>query len=265
MAFFNDITLGQYYPGDSFIHRLDPRSKMIVTMVLMSSLLLTFRPLLMILVALILLVAVLASGIPISLILKNMRPLLWLFAFTIIIHLFWTSGRVLWQVPVIHATITYEGMKMGIVYTLRLGLLIVIAALLTLSTSPIELTDGLEKLGAPLKRLRLPVHEMALMLALSLRFIPTLMEEAQRIRNAQLSRGAAFSGTLVNKIRGLVPMMIPLFVSAFRRADELALAMDARCYTGGDGRSSYIRLQFRLADYIVLGMAVVLLFFCLIY
>ncbi|MBN2354882.1 energy-coupling factor transporter transmembrane protein EcfT [candidate division KSB1 bacterium] len=252
MPFFNDITLGQYYPGHSFVHRLDPRTKIIVTMFVMTGLLVTYNLWLMTAIALALIAAVIGSRIPVALVGKNLRPFIWLFGITVIIHMFWTSGRVLYQVPVIHAVITREGIELGLLYSFRLGLLIVMAAVLTLTTSPIELTDALEKLAAPLKRLRVPVHEIALMLTLSLRFIPTLMEEAQRIRNAQLSRGAAFSGSLLRRIRGLIPMILPLFVSAFRRADELAMAMDARCYRGGEGRTSYSRLQFARADYIFL-------------
>lgn len=262
MAFFSDITLGQYYPGESFIHRLDPRTKLVVTMSVMTGLLLSFNVLIMAGIALLLSAAVCLSRIPFSLVVKNLRPFLWFFALTIIINLFWTSGKVLWRVPGINSIITQEGLEMGCLYALRLALLIIIAALMTLCTSPIELTDALEKLAAPLKRLHLPTHEIALMLTLSLRFIPTLIEEAQRIKNAQLSRGATFSGSMIQRTRNLIPMILPLFVSAFRRADELAMAMDARCYVGGTGRTSYSRLRFCRVDYVILIGSVVFPVLC---
>jgi energy-coupling factor transport system permease protein len=153
---------------------------------------------------------------------------------------------------------------LGLIYSVRLVLLIILAALLTLTTSPIELTDALEKMLGPLKRFKVPTHEIVMMLTLSLRFIPTLLEEALRLKNAQMSRGATFDGNLVQRIKSVVPLILPLFISAFRRADDLALAMDSRCYTGGDGRSSFRKLKFKTADYFVLifmSAVLVLLFF----
>jgi energy-coupling factor transport system permease protein len=146
----------------------------------------------------------------------------------------------------------------------RLVLLIILAALLTLTTSPIELTDALEKMFGPLKKLKVPTHEIVMMLTLSLRFIPTLLEEAQRLKNAQVSRGASFDGHLIQRIKSIVPLILPLFISAFRRADDLALAMDSRCYTGGEGRSSFRRLKFATADYAVLFFMFAILFLLLI-
>ena len=263
MAFLSDITLGQYYPADSFLHRLDPRSKLIAAISIMSGLLLSKNTLLLSGAALLCLLAVKSAKIPCSLLMKNLRPFLWLFTLTWLIHLFGSSGRVLWMVPGTSLAITREGLFLGIIYVARLALLILYAALLTLSTSPIELTDALEKISRPLKRWGVPTHELSLMLTLSLRYIPTLLEEAQRIRNAQLSRGARFDGSLMRRIRSLLPLMVPLFVSAFRRADELALAMDARCYSGGEGRSVYTRLQFLAADYLVMAGSLLALLLCI--
>ncbi len=263
MAFFNDITLGQYFPADSFVHRLDPRTKLFAALVTMSGLLLSYNYFILIGMALIFSLAVRSASIPLPVLMRNLRPFLWLFAITWIIHLFWTSGRVLWQIPGTSVSITREGALLGGLYVARLALLIVYAALLTLTTSPIELTDALERISRPLKRWGIPTHELSLMLTLSLRFIPTLLEEAQRIRNAQLSRGAQLTGSLRRRIQGLLPLMVPLFVSAFRRADELALAMDARCYAGGEGRSVYTRLRLGKADYMVMAAALALLLLCI--
>ncbi len=264
MAFFTDITLGQYYPGESAVHRLDPRCKLFAALCLISALLLSYSPLLLAAFTVLFLVIIQRARLPFALVIKNVRPFLWLFAITWIIHLFWTSGRIIWTIPGINAAITYEGAVWGGIYVARLALLITAAALLTLTTSPIELADALERVLRPLKRFRVPTHELSLMLTLSLRFIPTLMEEAMRIRNAQMSRGARFTGSLANRVRSLLPLMVPLFVSAFRRADDLAQAMDARCYTGGEGRTTFTQLQFRKTDYGVSFGALVLLLVCIV-
>ncbi len=251
MAFFNDITLGQYYPCNSFIHRLDPRTKLVCMTFLMTALLLSREPVLLCAFAIFSAVVVILSRIPVRFVLRNLRPFVWLFVITLFFHLFWTSGRILTQIPIIGVDVTHEGMQMGLTYSTRLGLLIILAAVLTLTTSPIEMTDALERLFAPLKRFHVPTHEIVMMLTLSLRFIPTLMEEAQRLKNAQISRGASFDGTLLQRIRSVIPLILPLFISAFRRADELALAMDSRCYIGGEGRTSFSRLKFGRSDYLV--------------
>ena len=259
MPFLNDITLGQYWPGESFVHRLDPRTKLVALMVLMTSLLLVLNPVVLVGYALFSMLLVRLANLPSALVFRNIRPFLWLFLITIAIHLFWTSGRILFTIPLIDLTVTQEGLILGILYSLRLALLVIYAALLTLTTSPIELTDGLERLLFPLKRVGLPTHEIVLMLSLSLRFIPTLLEEAQRLKNAQLSRGAKFDGSLFRRIQSIVPLVLPLFVSAFRRADDLALAMDARCYAGGEGRTRFKQLRFQLLDGVVLILTLLLL------
>ncbi len=263
MAFFNDITLGQYYPCESFIHRLDPRTKLICMMILMTALMLSHEPILLGVFAIFSTVIIILSRIPVRFVLRNLRPFVWLFGITLFFHLFWTSGRILARIPIIDAEITYEGLHVGLTYSARLGLLIILAAALTLTTSPIEMTDALERLFAPLKRFRVPTHEIVMMLTLSLRFIPTLMEEAQRLKNAQISRGASFNGTLLQRIRSIIPLILPLFISAFRRADELALAMDSRCYIGGEGRTSFSRLKFGKSDYLVFLVSSLSLALCI--
>lgn len=264
MTMLNDITLGQYFPCDSFIHRLDPRTKIIALFFLMSGLLITFEPYVLLGFVVVILLALAVSHLPLTVVLRNIRPFIWLFLLTILVHLFWTRGSVFARLPVFGLSLTWEGLELGLVYSLRLALLIVLAAMLTLSTSPIELTDALEKMLAPLKRLKAPTHEIVMMLTLALRFIPTLLEEAQRLKNAQSSRGASFEGNIVKRIKSIVPLVVPLFIAAFRRADDLAAAMDSRCYTGGDGRTSFKRLQFRGADYVVLtactAMLVIVIF-----
>jgi len=259
MILINDITLGQYYSCDSFVHQLDPRTKLYSIIMLMTGLLVSNKPLMICCFLLILLFIIVLSRIPVNLIFKNLRPFIWLFVLTMIIHLFWTSGEMITKIPVLGLSITLEGLSLGLKYSFRLALLIILAALLTLSTSPIELTDALEKILKPLKRLRVPTHEIVMMLTLSLRFIPTLIEEAQKIKNAQISRGASFEGNVIDRIKSTIPLILPLFISAFRRADDLALAMDSRCYDGGDGRTSYKQLKYRFTDYSVIVICLLLM------
>jgi len=258
VAFFNDITLGQYYPADSCIHRLDPRTKFLAITAIMIGLMISRNMLVFGVIGIFCIFAIRLSRLPIALVLKNVKPFLWLFLLTICIHVFFTSGRAIVELPVVGIRISEEGLLLGGLYSIRLALLIVFAAMLTLTTSPIELTDALEKLFAPLRILRVPTHEIVMMMTLSLRFIPTLMEEAERLRKAQVSRGATFEGNIVQRVKSVIPLILPLFVSAFRRADELALAMDSRCYSGGEGRTSFKKLQFRFSDYCVLSTSVLL-------
>jgi energy-coupling factor transport system permease protein len=265
MAFYKDITLGQYYPCDSAVHRLDPRTKLIALIALMTSLLMSFSLVILGVYALGIILIVYISKIPYRYVFRNLIPFFWLFLITMLVHLFWTPGKVLLDIPFIGVQITKDGISLGIVYSTRLALLIMYAALLSLTTLPIELTDALENLMAPLKKVKVPAHEMALMLSLSLRFIPTLMEEAERLKNAQLSRGARFDGNIIERIRNIIPLILPLFVSAFRRADELALAMDARCYAGGEGRTSFKRLKYEKLDYGFLMFSVLILAITIIY
>jgi energy-coupling factor transport system permease protein len=256
MAFLNDITLGQYYPGRSFLHALDPRSKLLASLILMTGLLVSNQIVLVLLFVGIAGAAVLCSGMPSLLILKNLKPFVWLFLFTFGFHLLATAGESFVELPVVGISLTIEGLFNGVLYTARLVLFLVFAALLTMTTAPIELTDSLEKLLAPLKRFKFPVHDFAIMLTLSLRFLPILIREAERIKNAQLSRGATLEGNIVVKIKNISPMVLPLFISAIRRAEDLAVAMEARCYVSGGSRSSFRQMMFAGRDFAVVLIAV---------
>lgn len=249
MGFLNDITIGQYYPDNSFLHKLDPRSKLFASLILMTSLLLSSKITLILPFGVLCIIAVYFSKLPFKFIAKNLKPFFLLFLITFFIHLLTTEGRTIFMIPFVGLNITEQGFLNGISYSIRLGFLILFAALLTMTTSPIELTDGLERLLRPLKRFKIPVHEFALMMTLSLRFIPILIREAERIKNAQLSRGASLEGNLLQRIRNIIPMVLPLFISAFRRADDLAMAMEARHYMGGKGRTNFRQLAFKQRDF----------------
>jgi len=248
MSFIQDITLGQYFPVDSAIHRLDPRTKIISSLLLMFLLLIFEHGGTLLFLAIVLGISVRLANIPFTVVLKNIRPFIWLFLLTIILHLFFTKGEILWRIPVVHWPIYAEALEMGLTYTFRLIVLILIATLLTLTTSPVELTDALYKLLSPLKRFGIPVYDLIMMMTLAMRFIPTLLQEADRIQKAQMSRGATFEGNFIRKIKSVIPLLLPLFISAFRRADELALAMDSRCYHGGEGRTNFVQLKFSAVD-----------------
>ncbi len=247
MAFLNDITLGQYYPGNSFLHRLDPRSKLFASLIFMFCFLLTNDILLILIQGCVFILATYLSKIPAKVITKNLKCFFWLFLITFCIHIF--EFNLSHSFPFLNFKVTEQGILIGLVYTLRLVLLIVFAALFTLTTTPIELTDSLEKLFSPLKRFKLPVHEFTLMMTLSLRFIPILIYETERIKNAQLSRGASLEGRLLQRVQNIIPMLIPLFISAIRKADELAVAMEARNYMGGTGRTNYNQLVLKRGDF----------------
>jgi energy-coupling factor transport system permease protein len=248
VAFLQDITLGRYVAGDSVLHRLDPRTKFIGTMVLMIAALSApgFPPLL--LYGAVLAVALALSGLPAGLVLRNLRPFVWLFLFTFGLHALLTPGPPLWRVPGTDWTATREGLGLGAFFCLRLASVIVTASLLTLTTAPMELTSGLERLLRPLRRFGFPVHELAMMVTIALRFIPVLVDEAERLRKAQLARGADFGGGPIRRARSLIPLLVPLFVSAFTRADRLAMAMESRCYRGGAPRTSLRELRFGIID-----------------
>lgn len=248
MPLLSDITLGKYVEVDSPLHRLDPRTKFLATAALMMALLTTegFIPLLLCVPFLVLVVW--CSRVPPGLVLKNLRPFLWLFFFTIVLHALLTPGATLWRLPYLDRPITVEGVQLGLFFSLRLGAVVLIASLLTLTTTPMELTDGLEKLLSPLRRFGFPAHELAMMVSIALRFIPVLVEEAERLHKAQLARGADFGGNPLRRARNLLPLLVPLFISAFSRADRLALAMESRCYRGGEGRTRYRELHFAPGD-----------------
>ncbi len=257
MAFLKDITLGQYYPGNSYLHRLDPRSKLLTSLILMTGLLVSHNWTLILLEIGVCLLAVGFSKVPIGVFMRNLKWFVWLFSITFAIHAL--DVHVKGTLPYFGVALSEAGLRAGLLYTVRLVLLIVFAALLTLTTVPVALTDGLERLLAPLKRFKLPVHEFAFMMTLALRFIPILIQEGERVKNAQLSRGASLEGPLLQRIRNMVPMLLPLFISAIRRADDLAIAMAARNYTGGDGRTSYSQLAWGQADYITVTLSLLML------
>lgn len=246
-----NITIGQYIPGESVIHRLDPRTKILITVLFISLLFLVNSFFGYGLAAAIIFTAVLLSKIPVMFILRGIRPLLVIIILTLSLHFFMTEGRVIFKIGFLK--VTYEGLTRGLMMGLRLILLVLGTSILTLTTSPILLTDGIESLMTPLKKLGFPAHELAMMMTIALRFIPTLLEETDKIMKAQMARGADFeSGNIFQRAKSLVPILIPLFVNAFRRADDLAIAMEARGYRGGEGRTKFRVLKFTYYDFLVL-------------
>ncbi len=246
-----DITLGQYFPGNTPIHRLDPRTKLIWVVIYIVALfsaqwLLTYG-----LVLGLLITVVALSKIQFKVILKSMKPLLFIILLTGLLNLFYTQGTPLVSFWVF--TISREGIFSAVFMVLRISMLITGTFMLTYTTSPISLTDGLERLLGPLKKIKVPVHELTMMMCIALRFIPTLIEETDKIINAQKARGADFeTGSIFSRAKALIPILVPLFISSFRRADELAVAMECRCYHGGEGRTRLKELSYRRVDYIVL-------------
>lgn len=243
-----DITLGQYFPGNSVIHRLDPRTKLLMLVLYIVVLFLANNWVSYLLVLTFLIVVIAISSIPLKSIVRGMKPLVMILAFTGILNIFFTSGEKLlvsfWVI-----NIYLEGIIRAAFMVARILMLITGTFLLTYTTSPIALTDGLEALLSPLKKIKLPVHELSMMMCIALRFIPTLIEETDKIMSAQKARGADFeTGNIFQRVKALIPILVPLFISAFRRADELATAMECRCYQGGDGRSKMKILRFKRND-----------------
>lgn len=250
---FREITIGQYYAADSWIHRLDPRTKLAGTMLFIISLFFAKGVFCYLLAVLFLAAAVRTSTVPFSYMLRGLKGILILLLFSVGFNLFLTAGTPLIRIGKVQ--ITVEGLKMAIYMTVRLVLLITGASLMTLTTTPNDLTDGLEKGLGFLKKIHIPVHEMAMIMSIALRFIPILVEETDKIMKAQMARGADFeSGKLIQKIKNMVPLLVPLFISAFRRASDLALAMEARCYHGGEGRTKMKPLHYTKADHQAYGM-----------
>ena len=249
-----DITLGQYFPGKSPIHLLDPRTKLIMLVVYIVALFLAKSWITYGILFLFLACIIKASTIPVKSIVRGMKPLVMILVFTGILNLFFTQeGNVLVSFWVI--TITSGGLLRAVFMVSRILMLITCTFLLTYTTSPISLTDGLEALMAPLKHLKVPVHELSMMMCIALRFIPTLIEETDKIMCAQKARGADFeSGSIVERAKALIPILVPLFISAFRRADELATAMECRCYQGGEGRTKMKLLRYHRNDLIAFGI-----------
>ncbi len=259
-----DITLGQFYPAQSFVHRLDPRVKIVlliafIVAVFMAKNLIAFVP-----VILYLFFAARFSRLPARLFIKSLKPLRFILILTFLLNVFFLSGEtVLLEVWVIR--LTKEGLLNAVLYLLRLVTLVLGSSLLTLSTSPITLTDGLERLLSPLRVVHFPAHEMAMMMTIALRFIPTLLEEADKIIKAQTARGADFeSGNLFKRAKAMIPLLVPLFVSAFRRAGDLAMAMEARCYHGGEGRTRLRVLKCTKRDLIAALITAALIAACVL-
>ncbi len=242
-----DITLGQYYQTDSLIHRLDPRVKFIGTIVFIVSLFLSENFIVFGLAMLFLIAVIVASRVPFRYMVKGMKPILFLLIFTALMNLFLESGDVLVKFWIFK--ITRQGIRRAILMILRLTMLVIGSSLMTLTTTPTQLTDALESVFGFLKIIKVPVHEMAMMMSIALRFIPILLEETDRIMKAQQARGADFeNGNLLKRVKNLIPILVPLFVSAFRRANDLAMAMEARCYRGGKGRTKMKPLRYGLND-----------------
>ena len=253
-----DITLGQYYPGGSAVHRLDARTKIIATLLYIIELFVVNNFCGFLIAAAALAVVIAISKVPPRFIFRGLTAVFVIIAFTFLLNLFMVDGRVLWHWKFL--TITYEGLSRAFFMAVRLVLLIIGSSILTLTTKPIELTDGLEKLLKPFSKIGFPSHEIALMMTIALRFIPTLMEETDKIIKAQQARGADFeSGNIIQRGKNLIPILVPLFVSSFRIAQDLALAMEARCYNGGGGRTRMNEIHFRRGDAVAAVLMVLFL------
>lgn len=242
-----DITLGQYYPGESPVHKLDARIKIIATAAFIAAVFIVdnFYGFAIILAALAAVIGI--SKVPLRFILRGLKPVFIIILFTFVLNLFMIRGEVLWSLGFLH--ITKQGLRTAVFLAIRLIFLIVGSSMLTLTTRPISLTDGIEKLLNPLKRFKVPAHELAMMMTIALRFIPTLMEETDKIMKAQQARGADFeSGNLMRRIKALIPILVPLFISAFRIASDLAMAMEARCYRGDHGRTRMNEMKIQKRD-----------------
>lgn len=257
-----DITIGQYLPGKSLIHQLDPRTKILGVLFYMIALFLINNGLGYWSMLAVSLGIVLISQIPMSFFLKGLKPLVFIVALTVILQMFMTPGEVIWQWSFLK--ITQEGIVQAIFMGTRLILLVSITSILTLTTTPIALTDGIEHLLKPFKKIGVPAHELAMMMTIALRFIPTLIEETDKIMKAQAARGADFeSGNLMQRAKALVPLLVPLFLSAFKRADELAMAMEARCYRGGENRTRLKVLHYTRKDGLTILVMIGLVFWAL--
>lgn len=253
-----DITIGQYYPADSVIHKLDPRVKLFATLIFIISLF-SFKNVWGFLVATIFMFGFIElSKVPIGYMVKGLKAIVILMIITALFNLFLTSGKELVSFWIF--TITYEGLRNAILMAIRLTYLILGTSVMTLTTTPNELTDGLEKALAPMNKIHVPVHEIAMMMSIALRFIPILVEETDKIMRAQMARGADFeNGGIIQRAKNMIPLLVPLFVSAFRRANDLAMAMEARCYRGGAGRTKMKPLKYANIDY--RAYAIVILYF----
>ena len=249
----NNIMIGQYFPGDSFLHRMDARVKILLLLILLIEVFVfTSAPVYLLMTGITFLL-IMISKVPVRMVLRSLKPLWWIILFTFVLHLFSHPGREIYRIW--QFVITQEGVEQGALISVRLMLLIILSTLLTFTTSPLKLTDALESLLSPFKRLGLPAHELAMMMTIALRFIPTLISETDKIMKAQQSRGADFvTGSILSRLKNMVPILVPLFLSAFRRADDLALAMESRCYRGGEGRTRMKEMKLGRLDYVAIGV-----------
>lgn len=253
-----DITLGQYFPGKSWIHKLDPRIKIIATLLFIIELFIVDNFIGFLIAGIVLGILIAVSKVPVSYIMRGLKPILLILIFTFALNMFMVDGRILWQWKFLK--ITAEGLKVAVFMAIRLVLLLMGSSMLTLCTRPLALTDGIERLLSPFKKIGLPAHDIAMMMTIALRFIPTLLEEADKIMKAQQARGADFeSGSLMKRAKSLIPILVPLFVGAFRIAQDLAMAMEARCYRGGENRTRMNEMKFRKRDYAAIVMMVLFL------
>ncbi len=257
---FSEVALGQYYPAESMIHKLDPRSKLLIASSLIVGIFFVSRLEGLAGFAVIICLMAILAQVPLGYLMRSLRPLLIVIVLTFVVNALFTPGEAVASVWVV--TVTGEGIQRGLFMTIRLVLLITASSLLTLTTSPMALTDGLERTLSPFRRVGIPAHEFAMMMTIALRFIPTLLEEADRTMKAQMARGADFeSGSLIRRAKSFIPLLIPLFIGAFRRADDLAVAMEARCYRGGEGRTRFKILRMGIRDYLTSAVVVCLVTF----
>ena len=254
-----DITIGQYMPGNSFVHKLDPRFKIIISLLFIVNLFLVNNFLGYLFIFIFILSTIMIANLSPKYIYKGLKPIFVLLLITAILNVFMTTGtEEIWRWKFI--TVYKEGLVIAAFMIIRLVFLIIGTSILTLTTSPIELTDGIERLLNPFKRIGVPAHELAMMMTIALRFIPTLMDETDKIMKAQMARGADFeSGNLISRAKSLIPILVPLFISSFRRADELAMAMESRCYKGGEGRTRMKELKITTKDFVA-SFALAILF-----
>lgn len=254
-----DITIGQYYPADSKVHELDPRTKILLTFVYIISIFMVDTFVGYVFLFLALAAAIKLTKVPFKFMIKGLKGILFILIFTAVLNVFFTRGEHIiteWWI----FTLSVEGIILAIEMAVRLVLLIIGTSILTLTTTPIQLTDGIESLLKPFEKIGIPAHEIAMMMSISLRFIPILLEETDKIMKAQMARGADFeSGNLIARAKAMIPIMVPLFISAFRRADELAMAMEARCYRGGVGRTRMNSLAYEKLDFYAFGVATIYL------
>lgn len=255
-----DIAIGQYFPKDSVIHRMDPRTKLLSVIIYMVIIFMAKDVWSFLITGLFTLAVIIMSKVPVKYYFKGLKPILIIMIITSLLNLFLSKGEVIYEIPYLGWKITDEGLKMSVFMVLRLSFLLIGTSALTFTTSPVTLTDGLEALLRPFSKIGVPSHEIAMMMTIALRFIPTFAEEADKIKKAQGARGADFSsGSLLARAKAMIPILVPLFVGAFRRADELAVAMEARCYRGGAGRTSLKKLKFGKRDFLAFMVMLLLL------